>query len=161
MNKNVVRGLVVINGCRDDLLIEWRLPRSLGEIPMPDLRHGWIKACQLKRRSVCAIAYMMPDGKPFVNCDHLFKEIFMIPSNQDHSLLLHEPKDEVLHLYRFLPAVEDIAQNDQLVRLGLVEIPRLIQCFMKFRIKAVNIGGDVVFHRFKRTASRLSVCMWR
>ena len=45
-----------------------------------------------------------------------------------------------------LPAVEDIAQDDQLVRLGIGEIPRLIQRFMKFGIKAVNIGGNVVFH---------------
>ena len=70
----------------------------------------------------------------------------MIPSNQDHSLLIHEPKDEVLHLYRFLPPVEDIAQDDQLVQIGIVEIPRLIQRLMKCSLKAVNIGRDVVSH---------------
>ena len=83
---------------------------------------------------------MMPDGKAFVNGDHFFKEIFMIPSNQDHSILLHELKDVFLHLYRFLPAVEDITQDDELMRLRIGEIPCLIQRFMKFSIKAVNIG---------------------
>ena len=146
MDENVVRGLVVINGCRNDLPIVWRLPRSLCEIPMPDLRHGWVKACQLKCGSVGAVAYMMPDGKAFIDGDHFFKKIFMVPSNQDHSILIHELKDGLLHLHSFLPPVEDITQNDQLVRLRIGEIPRLIQRFMKFRIKAVNIGGDVVFH---------------
>ena len=146
MDENVVRSLIVINGCRNDLPIVWRLPRSLGEIPMSDLRHGWVKACQLKCGSVCAIAYMMPDGKPFVYGDHFREQILMISADQNDSVLLHELQDELLHLGRLRASVEDIAQNDQLVRLRIGEITRLIQRFMKFSIKTVNIGGDVVFH---------------
>ncbi len=70
----------------------------------------------------------------------------MVSPNQDHISLLHELENELLHLQGFLPAVEQIAQDDQLVRFRIVEIPRLIQRFMKFSIKAVNIGGDLVFH---------------
>ena len=55
-------------------------------------------------------------------------------------------QDKPLLLDRLLAAVEDIAQDDQLVRLRIGEIPRLIQRLMKFGIKAVNIGGDVVIH---------------
>lgn len=73
-------------------------------------------------------------------------EIFRIPANRDHGVLLHEWENEALHLHGFLPAVEEIAQDDQLVRLGINEIPRFIQRLMKFSIKAVNIGGDVIFH---------------
>ena len=127
---------------------------------MPDLRHGWIKACQLKRRTVGAVAHMMPDWQALVDRDHFRKEILMVSADHNDGVLLHELQDEPLHLDRLRAAVEDVAQDDQFVRLGIVEIPRLIQRFMKFGIKAVNIGGDIVFHRFKRKASRLLVCMW-
>ena len=90
MDENVVRGLIVVNGYRDNLLIVRRLPRYLGEIPMPDLRHGRVIACQLQGRSVGAVTYMMPDGKPFVDRDHFLIEIFVIAANQDHGVLLHE-----------------------------------------------------------------------
>ena len=64
------------------------------------------------------------------------------------------PKVPVLEHYEMpesiiglvLPAVEDITQDYQLVRPRIDEIPHLIQRFMKFGIKAVNNGGDVVFH---------------
>lgn len=57
-------------------------------------------------------------------------------------------QDEPLLLDRLLATIEDITQDDQLVRLGIVEIPHIIQCHMKFSVKAVNISGDVVFHGF-------------
>ena len=73
----------------------------------------------------------------------------MIPADQDHGVQLQKRKDKSLHLNGFLAAVEDIAQDDQLVQLRIGEIPRLIQRLMKFGIKAVNIGGNEVFHRLK------------
>ena len=87
-----------------------------------------------------------PERVPVSVSDHFLVEIFMIPPDQDHGVLLQKGEDEALHLHGFLPAVEDIPQDDQLVRLWIVEIPRFIQRLMKFRIKAVNIGGDIVFH---------------
>ena len=56
----------------------------------------------------------------------------------------HEMPESIIGLV--LPAVEDITQDYQLVRPRIGEIPHLIQRFMKFGIKAVNNGGDVVFH---------------
>ncbi len=70
----------------------------------------------------------------------------MIPADQDHGGLRQKGENEALHFLGFLPAFEDIAQDNQLVWLEIDEIPRLIQRLMKFSIKAVNIGGDVVFH---------------
>ena len=70
----------------------------------------------------------------------------MVSPNQDHVVLLHELQNKVLHLHGFQPAVKQIAQDDQPVRLGIGEIPGLIQRLMKFIVKAVNIGGDIVFH---------------
>ena len=49
----------------------------------------------------------------------------MIPADQNHGVLLQKGENEALHLHGFLPAIEDIAQDDQLVRLGIGEIPRL------------------------------------
>ena len=69
-----------------------------------------------------------------------------LDTNQDYGVLIQKGENEALHLHGFLPAVEDIAQDDELMRLRIGEIPRLIQRLMKFGIKAVNIGGDVVFH---------------
>ena len=122
--------------------------RRLGEIEIADEGQTGVIACQLQGRSVGTVALVVPDRQALVDCNHFLVEIFMIPTDQDHGVLLQKGEDEPLHLHGFLPAVEDIAQDDELMRLRIGEIPRLIQRLMKFSIKAVNIGGDVVFHEW-------------
>ena len=147
VDKNVVRGLIIVYHRRNDLSIIGCVLRRLGEIEMADEGQPGVIARQLQGGSVGPVALVVPDGQALVNRDHFLIEILMIPTNQDHGILLHELQDELLHLHSFQPAVEEIAQDDQLVRFRIVEIPRLIQRLMKFRIKAVHIGGDVVFHK--------------
>ena len=100
---------------------------------------------QLQGCSVGPAALVVPDRQALVDRDHFLAEIFMVPADRDHGALPQKGENDLLHLYRFLPAVEDIAQDDQFVRLRIGEIPRLIQRLVQFGIKAVNIGGDAVF----------------
>ena len=151
-----MRGLIIVYHRRDDLSIIGCVLRHLGEIEMADEGQPGIIARQLQGGIICTVALVVPDRQSLVDRDHFLVEIFMIPTNQDHGVLLQKGEDEALHLHGFLPAVEDIAQNDQLVRLRIGEIPRLIQRLMKFSIKAVNIGGDVVFHRIGFLLPRLA-----
>ena len=141
-----MRGLIIVYHRRDDLSIIGCVLRRLGEIEIADEGQPGVIARQLQGRSVGAVALVMPDRQALVDRDHFLVEIFMIPADQDHGVLIQKGENKPLHLHSFLPAVEDIAQDDQLVRLEIREIPRLIQRLMKFSIKAVNIGGDIVFY---------------
>ena len=149
VDENVVLGLVPVDHGRDDLLEIRRVLCRFGEINVADDSQPGVKACQLQGSIICSIAPVVPVGQALVDRVHFLVEIFMVPADEDHCVLFHELQNEPLHLHGFLPAVEQITQDDQLVRLGIGEIPRLIQRLMKFSIKAVNIGGDVIFHHGK------------
>ena len=70
---------------------------------------------------------MVPERQAPVDGGQVFKEIFMVPAHEDHGVPLHEFEQEALHLHGLLPAVEQIAEDDQPVRLGIGEIPGLVQ----------------------------------
>ena len=123
MDENVVLGLVVVDHGWDDLPIIRRVLRSLGEIIVAHDSQSRIVSCQLQGGRIGTVALMMLGGQAFVDRDHFLIEIFMVSPNQNHVVLLHELQNELLHFHGFLHAVEQIAQNDQLVRLWISEIP--------------------------------------
>ena len=141
MHKNIMRGLIIVYHRRDDLSIIGCVLCRLGEIKIADDSQPGVIARQLQGGPVCPVALVMPDRQSLVDRDHFLVEIFVVSSDQDYVVPLHELQNKLLHLHSFPPAVEQIAQDDQLVRLGIVEIPRRVQRFMKFSIEAVNIGG--------------------
>ena len=130
VHENIMRGLIIVYHRRDDLAIIGCVLCRLGEIEITDDGQPRVIACQLQGGSVGPVALVVPDRQAFVDRDHFLVEIFMIPTDQDHGVLIQKGEDEALHLHGFLPAVEEIAQDDQLVRLRIGEIPRLIQRFM-------------------------------
>ena len=84
----------------------------------------WI-ACQLQGSPVGSVAHMMPDRQAFINDDHFLIEVFMVSANQNHRALIHELEDISLHRHSLLARVEQIVQDDLLVRLGIGEKPYL------------------------------------
>ena len=148
VHEDIALGLVVLPGRGDDLSVIGRVLRrgGKGQIVLQGLR--LVIAGQLQGRPIGSVAHMVPDRQALVDGDQLLIEVLMIPAHQDHRVFIHKLQDETLHRDGLLSAVKDIPQDNQLVGLRVGEIPRLIQRPVKLGIKAVNIGGDVVFHRF-------------
>ena len=146
VDEYVMLGLVPVDHDRDDLSEIQRILRSLGEIIIADDGQPEVIACQLQGGIICPIAPVVTDRQALVDRDHLLVEIFMVSAHEDHGVLPQKGEDEALHLHSFLPTAEQSIQDDQLVKFGVGEAPRLVQCLMKFSIKAVYIGGDIVFH---------------
>ena len=83
----------------------------------------------------------------------------MVPADENHGVLLNEFKDEVLHFYSFLPAVEQIAQDNELVRYGIGEIPRLVQRIMKLSIEVFNAASQIAHEESELLFRGLSAFM--
>ena len=52
----------------------------------------------------------------------ILEQVVMVAFDEDNQLLLHHLKDKVLHFTGFSATVEQISEDDEFVRLRIIEI---------------------------------------
>ena len=70
----------------------------------------------------------------------------MITPNEDNLVPLEKAHEKFLQLLRLSAAVEQIAADDELFAFFFFKKTAFRQAVFQFVIKAVRIGGDIIFH---------------
>ena len=148
MSKNIVLRFKVIEHCRDNLFVEWRILCCVSKIIISDRCHHRIKSSQLKRCIVGTIRLVMTAWKPPINGHKLYEQVFMVASNEYHSVLLHLLQHKLLNLLRFVPPIKYVTEHDQLVWSIIRKEACLFQGRLHLRIIYVYIRNNIVPHRF-------------
>jgi hypothetical protein len=78
-------------------------------------------------------------GQAFVRCDQQFKQILMVPSDQDDAPGLHLLRHELLELPGLRAPIKEIAQDDQPSFPRIVEVPCVLQGFPENAEVSVNV----------------------
>ena len=76
----------------------------------------------------------------------LGRQIFVIAPNEDKLVPLEKAHEKFLQLLRLSAAVEQIAADDELFAFFFFKKTAFRQAVFQFVIKAVRIGGDIIFH---------------
>ena len=82
-----------------------------------------------KRGEVCPVFEVDLIGQAFVRCDQHFKQVLVVPSDQNDAPGLHLLRHELLELPGLRAPIEEIAREDQPSFPRIVEEPCVLRGF--------------------------------
>ncbi len=121
MHKYISCSLIIVQHGRNNSLEIGRSFRCVSKIITPNTSHCRVISSQLECSIIRAIVHMMAHRLTMIFRDQSFKQIFMVPFDQDDLVFFHQLKYKFLHLARFGTTVKQIAEDDKFVWLFILE----------------------------------------